>query len=138
MKVKLDFITNSSTSSFVVWGIEIEKYKILEKHPDLVHSLFERFKSINKDEDFSNMTIEEFIDEYNFNDCMYERAAQFDLDCHNDDDGTFSIGMSPFEMDELITLRKYKEKIASALTLFLGKDVNIKNIQKIEIAEANY
>jgi hypothetical protein len=116
MKVKLDFVTNSSSTSVVMWGTYLDGSQIQENE-----TLIAKIKELAGKEDITEDIEEEGL-VYMIDDVL----SGFGLDTHGDYDGSgIYIGKSPFSMKEDETLKQFKENIESKL-----KELGINN--KIE------
>jgi hypothetical protein len=123
MKVKCDFVTNSSSTSFVVWGI----YKDWDD---------EFLKKIWLNSDKNNMSFEEFIELKQWELARIISGVAYNkykLEAGTHEDGNSTmIGRSPFKMNGSQTLDEFKEDICNALYNFLGKQISPRSLQQIE------
>ncbi len=129
MKIKTDFVTNSSSVSFIVWGVSYDMGIIIELIGDKVYNYFinesEKNKEIiSKEEFFKNSDmfrdyLMSFIEQAN----LENSFEQYDYDYIN-------IGRSPFKMKPCQTLINFKEEIQKDFEN-LGLKVTIDQIQSI-------
>lgn len=114
MKIKKDFITNSSSTSFVAYGITKE-FDDFRKNNVLLKELYKLYKEDHEDvsfeefKDLDNYILYEYFDSY-----MYKRefilsyASQYESDVVYID-GSFD------KMKDDETLREFKQKILEEL-----------------------
>ena len=106
MKMRNGFVSNSSSSSFVVYGATIEKDELLEallkKFPDL---------EVERDEDG-----EIFLEETDIYDIIWDipDAEVQSLSLAEDDD-LFMVGRPLTEIEENETLAQFKSRVHSTL-----------------------
>jgi len=74
MRIKRDFITNSSTTSFVAWGISGEE---LLENEDVIKKIYDYYKS-NSEENEKIISFEEFkgLDRYDFVEYLYNMSIK--------------------------------------------------------------
>ena len=128
MKLKTDFVTNSSSTSFIVWGVILEEEEIIENCSDII------FKYMKKSKYHKDLTREEFndmMDEDDIIDEFINVCENVKLDCSATEyDSSIMIGKSPFEMKDDETLYEFKTNIIKSL-----QKINITNITKQSLDE---
>jgi len=120
MKIKTDFITNSSSTSFVGWGITLDVNDLLDKK-EVIKKAFDNYKTKYD----GTESIESFVDIYEILDYL---PTNIIIDWKVWDDVIY-IGGKASDLKDDETLREFKEKILLELNS-LGFDV--KQIEFIE------
>lgn len=87
MKVKQDFVTNSSSTSYIGWGIEIDNY-MPEKTWRKLYEL-----AVNSDGWYENMTFEQFVLDGDLNGFMKDLEGTHLYCVENQDEGKYYIGI---------------------------------------------
>ena len=94
MKIRTDFVSNSSSSSFVLWGVSFNKDELEQKFNDA-----SVFNDENDDEDYYISAFDQWLDEQQY----------FDYDEYVNGDNEIVFGMKPTEMKDDETLKQFKE-----------------------------
>jgi len=121
LKIKSDLITNSSSTSFTVWGVEFNNkfsdefikkiYKYIRKK-ELTHLSFEEYK---KSGDYECDFYDEIIDNYNL---LYGDSLSSGI----------VIGLDPGDMKDDETLLDFKKRIKGIFDLFC-LDIKLEDIK---------
>ena len=115
MKIKGDFVTNSSSTSFVAWGIRMEPNEFKKKYGENIFSS----EHVILGPDIVNESREEF-----FGDEFLWKAQNIilkkGLQCSHMEYGDFMVGLSPFKMKGDETADQFKKRVVETF-----KEINI-------------
>jgi hypothetical protein len=127
MKIKTDFVTNSSSVSFVGWGIELKESDFF-KYPKLIENCYKTYSS-NKP---YNKSIEEYKNLKRF--ILYDLNLEIlDYEIDWDNYNSVYIGGRASNLKDDETVMEYKTKILEEFNR-IGFDIDIKDINFIEVS----
>lgn len=119
MKRKTDFVTNSSSTSFVVWGATIDLHNIPEE-------MEKRFRK----EACLICSSRNNCGPYDSNSCLSEFISSKHFECARmPDSDELMFGRSPFEMKDDETLKEFKIRLTKDLLqcgIFIDPDKLVK------------
>ena len=124
MKIRADFVSNSSSSSFVLWGVSFDTDNLVEKLRDagLVPA------RPDDGEDHVNEDIEEFLD---------NRKIPYDEYVFGYDDNFIAFGLSPTCMKDNETLKEFKARVIDTLKSYGIPVDNSSNVEFIKGVDAD-
>ena len=106
MKIRTGFVSNSSTTSFCIYGVYIEDLEEIKKHLNPHEIIYDRGEKTEEDED-----------DYD----LYEMAEENDLEYHSPegDSGSY-IGVSWSSIGDNETGKQFQERVAAKLKEVFG------------------
>ena len=99
MKIRTDFVSNSSSSSFVLWGVDFDVNELAQKLKDAG-----LLKEDENADEYSDTPLYEFFEN-----------AGFDYGESVIGDDTVVLGMKPDEMKDDETLAQFKQRVVEKL-----------------------
>ena len=102
MKIRHDFVSNSSSSSFVLWGISYDTYELAEK----LHATGLVQDESGNEERSATAYINAFLD---------GKKIPYDEYVFGHDDNYIAFGLSPAEMKDNETLKEFKARVIDRL-----------------------
>jgi hypothetical protein len=124
MKTRQGFVSNSSTSSFMIYGYEMDAGEFRELVKKKHSHLFDKeLAKLNKDRE-EKLTFEEAMDGYAFYD-LEETLRDNDIPIHmiDGDYDTAYLGVDPSSMDMDETKRQFQARVEEQIKKFVGKKV---------------
>jgi len=109
MKIRSGFVSNSSTTSFCVFGVGLESKE--------VKNLRTFFEETDKITAFDGMDICELYD------VLDEKFKKIGLSLESHEDYYFWLGATPEQMGQDETRREFEKRITEKLSGILGKDL---------------
>ncbi len=146
MKRKLDFITNSSSCSFVAWGVSIDTDTLKEKYGQNIFKIYKQKEDKKKHKKAmrqgafmtvpskdSKEKLEKEYEEFINDDFVWLVEGCLDgLELQNIlDEDVVMIGKSPFSIKEDQTLKEFKQEICDKFKL-IGMNINPDELSRIE------
>lgn len=114
MKIRYGFVSNSSTSSFMIYGVYLD-YSTEEIFKKLIATGVLDPKVIDSDE-YADSDYETLYS-------TFSRFREKDLIAENPSDCGWYIGMSPKCIGEDETMKEFKERVSKTLKELLGEDL---------------
>ncbi len=130
MKIKGDFVTNSSSCSFVAWGVKMDEEQFKKQCGEKLFAT----KHVILGPDIVNKTREEFFEDDFLWNAMQITQEFFNIDISSQDyDDELYIGQSPEHMKDDETALEFKTSISNNLKK-MGIDIEPSKLQWIEEA----
>lgn len=123
MKIRTNFVSNSSSSSFVVYGTRNDD---LESYFDNIKEYFLNDKNIKEEFRKELEDCEEICD---LLEIIYEWTDLSKFETHSDNGYFFYIGKSPLYMKDNQTMREFKNETEKEILTILGLKDKIGDIE---------
>lgn len=128
MKTRHGFVSNSSTSSFLIYGVSMERSEfvdlLVEKFAHVFQKELDEINKSIKNED-EKLTLEEALNQHEF-DIEYELdKAKVDMPLYmidSEGDVVF-FGTDPTDMGMDETKRQFQERVECEINTFFGKNM---------------
>ena len=115
MRIKNDFVTNSSTSSFIVWGISTDFHE-LEKNKKIADAIYDKYLNNATGEIETREEFFDNIDKYDFLDVIQDLVGKYNLEATMPPyDDVVYIGICPFSIGDNETGLEFKMRVKNAL-----------------------
>ena len=121
MKVKADFVTNSSTTSFVAWGISVE-FSELRENSVLLQLMYLKYTDYMKQKGKDALSMDDWMQEidsdmefYSWFEYLLSVTGSKLESCRMPDDYSMGVGISPFNMNDNETFADFKNRVSLEL-----------------------
>lgn len=135
MKIRSGFVSNSSSSSFVVYGTYFDDVSsfvksVMKNNPDIKKKVEKDFKENGSGED-GEMELDDYLADNPYDileDIISDNKFEYNIP---DGDGGVYIGISPFDIKDDETGKQFKDRVKAELEKLVGKKVKVDAINEV-------